>query len=506
MAGLLGVDYLSDDPTQQQAQKAGLLNFGAQMLLNSNRGFGGALGAGLLGGSEGYTSAYKNALDIQQKQQTADLTKRLFSEIGGGAQPSTMPQAQAALAQGAQAGSVGPTAQNAATMSAMPAAAPRPTGLTLPTLQMASILGIKNADTLFNTYKYQNDGIERKAGTFYQNPVTGQREYVSDPTKGFAYDPSTNTVAPIAGYNDTIAAQEGAKARATASANADYQPLPLGYTGQDGRPLGGSVGGYIRTTSAPQQAPSTSRFDGLDVSKLSPQQVAFLQSKDPQAFANGVNRFSNSVQAAGQAVQPQGAPVLQSEAEKTAQIGKIQGVQGAQNDLNKNWITSSLNPVIEQGKAAQASLANLDALRNIDIKTGWGAEAQANSAAFLTSLGLAPKNAQMYAANAQKFQSVAMDRLLTNLQAQKGPQTEGDSTRAQAVFAQLNNTPEANAFIADFARAKANMDARKSQFYQDALPLAKAAGDLTEIDRRWQKIQGSIWSDPVLQPYVKKDK
>jgi hypothetical protein len=50
------------------------------------------------------------------------------------------------------------------------------------------------------------------------------------------------------------------------------------------------------------------------------------------------------------------------------------------------------------------------------------------------------------------------------------------------------------------------MDARKAQFYQDALPIAQTNGDLTEIDRRWQKIQGSIWSDPVLQSYVKKDK
>jgi hypothetical protein len=199
-----------------------------------------------------------------------------------------------------------------------------------------------------------------------------------------------------------------------------------------------------------------------------------------------------------------GAPVLQSEAEKTAQIEKAKGQQGTVNDLNKNWITTSYNPVLEQGRAATSMAANLDALKNIDLKTGWGTEAKASAASVLMGLGIAPKNAEIFASNTQKFQSVAMDRLLTNLQAQKGPQTEGDSTRAQSTFAQLKNTPEANSFISDFARAKANMDIRKASFYQEALPLATNQGDLNEIDRRWARMQGSIWSDPVLRPYIKK--
>jgi hypothetical protein len=181
MAGLLGIDYLSDDPNQQAAQKAGLINFGAQMLLNSNRGFGGALGAGLLGGTEGYTNAYRNAIDMQQKQQTADLTKQLFGEVNGTSNASPAYASQAAPATVAQNGATAPAIQGAQPMGGMQASQPAPGGLTLPTLQKAAILGMKNVEPLFNMYKYKNDGIERKAGTWYQDPTTGQMQYIQDP-------------------------------------------------------------------------------------------------------------------------------------------------------------------------------------------------------------------------------------------------------------------------------------------------------------------------------------
>ena len=97
-----------------------------------------------------------------------------------------------------------------------------------------------------------------------------------------------------------------------------------------------------------------------------------------------------------------------------------------------------------------------------------------------------------------------MDRLLTVLGSQKGQQTEGDADRASKTFVSLKNTPEANTFILDLAEAKANQDARKAQFYQDALPQAQKEGDLMRIDREWRNIQGSIWNDPVLGRWQKR--
>lgn len=488
------------------------------------------IGRGAMAGLVGYSEAQKSALELAQKKQMADLTKQMMGEINGG-NDSPYPNSQAALEQGAQSGSVGPTTQNASLLESMPAPQQKTGGLTLPTLQRAALLGMKNIEPLFNIHKYQKDGIERKPGTFYRNPTTGEEEYISDPTKGFNYDQKTKTVTPITGYAETIASQEGAKTRATEGAKADFNLLPLGYAGPDGRPIGGTVGNYINGLSPSQTAPqSPQQTPQQAVTPVVPRSVPRLPSQRPDGFpvvtpqqqssrdAESVRILNDELAAEKDPVNqaalrreiarmsPRGVPTLQSEAEKTAQMENIKGRQGTTNELNKNWISNSYNPVLEQGKAAGSMVSSLDALKNIDLKTGWGTEAKAQAASVLTSLGIAPKNAEMFAANTQKFQSVAMDRLLTNLQSQKGPQTEGDSTRAQAVFAQLKNTPQANAFISDFARAKANQDVRKAKFYQDALPLATDQGDLNEVDRRWARIQGSIWADPALQSYVKKDK
>ena len=98
-----------------------------------------------------------------------------------------------------------------------------------------------------------------------------------------------------------------------------------------------------------------------------------------------------------------------------------------------------------------------------------------------------------------------MDRLLKTLQAQAGPQTEGDAQRAAQTWVSLQNTPQANEFILDFAQAQAEMQARKAEFYQKALPIARRTGDLTEIDRRWQQVQGSIMAHPLMRKWQSKE-
>jgi hypothetical protein len=78
-------NLLSDDPQKREAQKMGLLNFGAQMLANSQRGFSPALGYGLQGGANAYSSA-------QQEQQRSIMQKLQLEEA----------QRKAAMAKGMQ--------------------------------------------------------------------------------------------------------------------------------------------------------------------------------------------------------------------------------------------------------------------------------------------------------------------------------------------------------------------------------------------------------------------
>lgn len=164
-----------------------------------------------------------------------------------------------------------------------------------------------------------------------------------------------------------------------------------------------------------------------------------------------------------------------------------------------NWIKNSYQPVQDKAQSADQILSQVQTLRNIDLKTGWGTEAIASAANILASLGnMSPEAAKKLATNAQVFQQVANERLWTVLNDAKGPQTEGDAERAKATWMQLRNTPQANAFIMDMMEAKAKRDKLKAEFYNDGYQIAAQDGNFARIDKEWRKIQRSIWDDPQM--------
>lgn len=463
-------------------------------------------GAAGLAGLLGYNTAANKEAEREMQKFQLGIMKQAANEMQGGNLPApantSVPTAPATW-YGEQAlpkNVSQPVTQNGYT------------GPSLRTLQMMGIAGMKGVEPLFNMYKYQQDGIERKPGSWYKNPITGQTEYVQDPKSGMNYDPATNSVKPISGYTDFLSQSKGAEAGAQKEAEAKWTPLDPKFVDPQGRPIGGSVGGYLG--GGQQNAQQQNNPLWLQA------RVDYANSiQDPQERQSFVNAVYNSFDGRKNADQlgqqwsgalrggsvaggySGGRPVLQSASEARQQQGTIDTRIQAGQKLNDNWITTSYNPVVNDAEASRKLAGSLEAVRNIDINTGWGTEGIATGANVLTAMGVAPDSAKMFASNAQKFQSVAMDRLMTNLQAQKGMQTEGDADRSRKTFASLANTNEANQFIVDFAQAQANRNERRMRFYQDALPLAQQDGDLTEIDRRWSKIQGSLWDDPVLQKW-----
>jgi len=204
---------------------------------------------------------------------------------------------------------------------------------------------------------------------------------------------------------------------------------------------------------------------------------------------------------------------LQGQAQRAPAAGNMAAGPSAQEKLsneaggkiNETWLKTSYEPVKISGDAANDMLTNVQvarqSMRAMPGGTGWGAEAKATGAAILSSLGVAPKNAELYASNAQTFQSASMSNLQTVLNAAKGPQTEGDADRAGKTFAQLKNTPQANEFILDLSEAKAQRDQMKAQFYEQALPIARAKGDLQEVDREWRKRSPSVFNMPSMKKW-----
>lgn len=229
---------------------------------------------------------------------------------------------------------------------------------------------------------------------------------------------------------------------------------------------------------------------------MSPKEAADVQAKNAELAFKGVIVPSGN-QAGGLGVQPQAGNGVSPESQN-------QIVTKGRESFNDNWIKSTYQPVQDLGNAANSIRGQVQTLRQIPIESGWGTEAMAGAANVLSGLGVAPKNAEMFAANAQKFQQVASERLWTVLNNAKGPQTEGDADRAKQTFVSLKNRPEANQFILDLAEATANRDVMKSGFYQDGYGIAKKDGAYERVDSEWRKINPSIWSDPIMQKWVRK--
>lgn len=384
--------------------------------------------------------------------------------------------------------------------------------------QVAMLKGMGGPD-LMDAYKVAHEGFERKQGSTYLMPDGSERSYARlDPGQVQNQDGS---ISNATGYVSSVVEAEDAKARAQESAKADYDLLPVTYIGESGRPIGGTRGAYIRSvrdlpkkgdrpTAPPTRTQGPANFPTIspeeqqsrDEDRLHILRTELSAARNPRDIVAIQREIASVTRALGRspgAGSAGGAPRLQSPAEARAQMGAVDTNVKVGQDLNSNWIKEIHNPVQAEGKAARATLGQLATLQNIDFKSGWGAQTRAAASAMLGALGI--KDAGRYATSAQQFQQVAMERNMTMLQAQTGPQTDGDSERAQQTFVRLANTPQANQYIADLTGANARIALRKAEYYNKALPLARERGDLTEIDRRWSAIAPSVWDDPALQKY-----
>lgn len=168
--------------------------------------------------------------------------------------------------------------------------------------------------------------------------------------------------------------------------------------------------------------------------------------------------------------------VIMPQVEKSARIGS-----------NEDFTKNVYRPTLEASKKNVSTLAQLDALDRLPIseQTGWGKEAQAKAAEVLVGLGYAGDQAKQLASNAQAFNAIRGKQVWEMLGQQKGPQTEGDAQRAQATYAQLGNTPQANKFINDFQRAVIKRQNAEAKFYREHYQEALNNGDLSQLERDW---------------------
>ena len=140
---------------------------------------------------------------------------------------------------------------------------------------------------------------------------------------------------------------------------------------------------------------------------------------------------------------------------------------------------------------------NLD-LIDQGFKTGFSAEVQKGAANILGALGV--ENANKFATDAQVFQAKANEAVLQRQLEQKGPQTESDAKRISQTNAQLTNTPEANKFILDVAKAQLKRDVEQRNFYDNWFTKNKTYDG---AEGAWYTSDGgkSIFERPELKKY-----
>lgn len=205
-------------------QRAGLLNAAAQMFAASGpsrmpTSFGQVMGQGLLG--------YQQSLDQHEKRATEKAYREAMTaqaKIGMQAKLMEMDKAKrdAAFIERLLGGQGAAPATPAPVGAGMPDAGSAPSGggfLGSATPDQIAALKLMGKD-VSELYKLAKTGTQLQPGTWREDLSTGQREYITDPTKGLAI--VNGRVVPLPGFSEANAGIKGAEAGATAAAQMPY--------------------------------------------------------------------------------------------------------------------------------------------------------------------------------------------------------------------------------------------------------------------------------------------
>jgi hypothetical protein len=167
-------------------------------------------------------------------------------------------------------------------------------------------------------------------------------------------------------------------------------------------------------------------------------------------------------------------------------------------------LVAEYNDISKAAKLAAKTLPSLDANLNILNKgftTGFGTETKAAGASVLAALGVS--NAEKFATNAQIFQAKATEAVLQKQLEQKGPQTESDAKRIDAVGAQLAKTTDGNKFLLTTAKEQLKRDMEQRNFYDSWWKKNKTYDGAEDA---WFAGEGgkSLFDRPALKQYAGK--
>ncbi len=300
------------------------------------------------------------------------------------------------------------------------------------------IKGIGGPD-LLPAWKIAKEGIERKAGTYYDNPVTGQREYIGDPTKGLTLDGSgaitrmrgSENIASLAG--EQTDAQERAKNRNT------LMPADR-IDAATGRPFQMTVDEYIHGGQKQDTSKPFGNFSGNPSDVLG--QIATI--KDPVQRADAIAAFQSQLQAGGGKLLP------------NRQSGAMAGPTelAASKELATQGAQLSAQQLFESHKQAQSaadSLISLNESRNAiagGVYAGAGADVKLNLAKGLQALGIPVDPNKV--TNTDYLKSQVGQNVLAKAKTLGANPTDADARRIEDIVGTIGKDPQALNKLLDY--------------------------------------------------------
>lgn len=398
--GLLGDSW--DDPKTQATlmMAAGLMGGG---------GFGQALGRGIQGYSEVLSKdaerqaqkAYREAQVEQLKSQAAENRMKVEQQqsmqglLGSIFSPKQTPQAQAGDAYMPGAPSAGLTS---------------PGGLENATPDQIAMLKARGVD-LSSIWEKAKTGLVQDAGKWYMNPLTNQREYIADPTKGLGV--SGGQVVGLPGFTQANAAIKGAEAEAVEGAKARFDPVQV--RGNDGamelRPRSQVVG----------QQPVQQGFAGLTPNQRQMIQADISKNGNPNPTIAPNWDYGQQ--------QPQRFAVTPTDADRVAQEAALVAARdGAAAGVKRE--TTQKDESKRYGQFSEASNRAIDLLKQGPTGSGFGSLVDSGAAFF----GKSTKGAEV----SEQLKTVA-GWLVSNVPRMEGPQSNVDVMNYQVMAGNVGN-------------------------------------------------------------------
>jgi len=173
----------------------------------------------------------------------------------------------------------------------------------------------------------------------------------------------------------------------------------------------------------------------------------------------------------------------------------------AEQEARGKFLVDDYKTIATTARNAAKTLPAIDtniSLLDKGFKTGFTAETQAGAASILGALGI--PDAKDFATNAQIFRAKTNDIVLQKQLEQKGVQTAADADRITSTGAQLGNTPEANRFLLDVAKAQLKRDIDQRNFYDKWWEKNKTYDG---AENAWYASEGdkSLFERPELKKY-----